>query len=373
MRIGITCYPTYGGSGVVATELGKKLADIGNEVHFISYALPYRLNSFSSQLYYHEVEVIHYPLFEYPPYSLSLASKMAEIIEYQNLDIMHVHYAIPHATSAYLAKQILADHSFKFVTTLHGTDITLLGGDPSFLKITKFSIEQSDGVTAVSHFLRNKTIDVFETKKEINVIPNFVPFKIEGTDYSQEIRRCFARDDESIIIHISNFRPLKRVTDIVPIIKQVSRKHKIKMLMVGDGPERYKAEEQCRKDNLGDKVTFLGKQDNIAQLLMLSDIALIPSASESFGLVALEAMACGIPVVSTNAGGLPEVNLNGETGYTVNVGDIDHFIEVVDQLLADKILAKTLGDQGRKRAHDEFSEEKIVPQYLDYYEKILSD
>lgn len=371
MKIGITCYPTYGGSGVVATELGKSLADMGNEVHFISYALPYRLNSFSSQLFYHEVDVLQYPLFEYPPYSLSLASKMAEVIEYQKLDIMHVHYAIPHATSAYLAKQMMPKKDLKYVTTLHGTDITLLGGDPSFFKITKFSIEESSGVTAVSQFLRNKTIEVFQTKKEIEVIPNFVPFNINEIENKPELRKCFANEEEYIITHISNFRPLKRVTDIVPILKIVSESQKVKLLMVGDGPERYKTEEQCRKEHLCDKVSFLGKQENISELLSITDVVLIPSASESFGLVALEAMACGIPCVSTNAGGLPEVNQNGMTGFTREVGDIEGLAEAIITILSDRDLAKKMGKAGREIAVNNFSADIIIPKYLQYYEKIL--
>lgn len=373
MKIGITCYPTYGGSGVVATELGKQLAEMGNEVHFISYALPYRLNSFSSQLYFHEVEVLQYPLFEYPPYSLSLASKMAEIIEFQKLDIMHVHYAIPHATSAYLAKQMLEHIELKFVTTLHGTDITLLGSDPSFFKITKFSIEESTGVTAVSQFLRKKTIEVFNSDKPIEVIPNFVPFDMDQIKPDKNIRGCFAEEDERILIHISNFRPLKRVTDIVPILKGLEKKFKIKMLMVGDGPDRYKAEEQCRKENLCDRVLFLGKQDNISELLSISDVAIIPSESESFGLVALEAMACGTPCVSTNAGGLPEVNQHGDTGFTVNVGDIDGFVQSITEILSDKQLAKKMGQKGIELATSVFSSDIIIPKYLNYYEKILSE
>jgi N-acetyl-alpha-D-glucosaminyl L-malate synthase BshA len=372
MKIGITCYPTYGGSGVVATELGKMLAEMGNEVHFISYALPYRLNSFSSQLFYHEVEVLQYPLFEYPPYSLSLASKMVEVIDYQNLDIMHVHYAIPHATSAYLAKQMMPKKKLKYVTTLHGTDITLLGGDPSFFKITKFSIEESSGITAVSQFLRNKTIDVFNTKKPIEVIPNFVPFDFNNIENKPEIRECFAKEDEFIITHISNFRPLKRVTDIIPILKKVLKNVKIKMLMVGDGPERYKVEEQCRNEMLCDRVIFLGKQENISELLSISDVVLIPSETESFGLVALEALACGVPCVSTNAGGLPEVNKDGETGFTRDVGDINGLAEAITTILSDEQLASEMGDAGRVIASSNFSADKVVPMYIDYYEKIIN-
>jgi N-acetyl-alpha-D-glucosaminyl L-malate synthase BshA len=373
MKIGITCYPTYGGSGVVATELGKELAERGNEVHFISYALPYRLNTISSHLYFHEVEVLKYPLFEYPPYSLSLASKMAEVINFQKLDIMHVHYAIPHATSAYLARQMMVTNPFKFVTTLHGTDITLLGSDPSFFTITKFSIEQSSGITAVSEFLKNKTKEVFKIEKDIEVIPNFVPFKLDNIKFDKKLRRSFADDDEYIITHISNFRPLKRITDIIPIAKKLSKKLKIKILMVGDGPERYLAEEQCRKENLCPQVLFLGKQENISELLSISNLTLIPSSSESFGLVALESMACGIPCISTNVGGLPEVNRNGETGITVDVGDIDGFADAILNILSDKELAHKMGENGKEIARTMFSTEVIIPKYVQYYEKILSE
>jgi N-acetyl-alpha-D-glucosaminyl L-malate synthase BshA len=373
MKIGITCYPTYGGSGVVATELGKRLSEMGNEVHFVSYALPYRLTNFASKIFFHEVEMIHYPLFEYPPYSLSLASKMAEVIEFQQLDIMHVHYAIPHATSAYLAKQMMAEKDIRYVTTLHGTDITLLGGDPSFFKITKFSIEQSSGVTAVSQFLKEKTIEVFNPNKEIEVIPNFVPFEFNKIKVNNDFRQRFAKDDEKIIIHISNFRPLKRVQDIIPIIKNVSKKHKVKMLMVGDGPERSKAEEQSRNENLCDNVIFLGKQENIAELLSIADIALITSESESFGLVALEAMACGTPCVTTNAGGLPEVNINNQTGFTLNVGDIEGFSEAIDIIFSNDKLARDMKKKGKEIARNYFSPEIIVPKYIDYYEKIISE
>jgi N-acetyl-alpha-D-glucosaminyl L-malate synthase BshA len=260
----------------------------------------------------------------------------------------------------------------KYVTTLHGTDITLLGGDPSFFKITKFSIEESSGITAVSQFLRDKTIEVFQTKNEIEIIPNFVPFDVSNINNEPEVRKCFAKEDEHIITHISNFRPLKRVTDIVPILKKVTNNFKIKMLMVGDGPERYKMEEQCRQEQLCESVLFLGKQENISEILSISDVVLIPSESESFGLVALEALACGIPCVSTNAGGLPEVNKNGITGYTRDVGDINGLAEAIITILSDRELAKTMGKAGRDIALNNFSAEIIVPKYIKYYEKILN-
>jgi N-acetyl-alpha-D-glucosaminyl L-malate synthase BshA len=296
---------------------------------------------------------------------------MAEVIEYQNLDIMHVHYAIPHAASAYLAKQMLPKSDLKYVTTLHGTDITLLGGDPSFFKITKFSIEESSGITAVSKFLRDKTYDVFDTSCEIEVIPNFVPFDITKIKNKPELRECFAKNDEYIITHISNFRPLKRVTDIVPILKKVIGDFKVKMLMVGDGPERSKMEEQCRSERLCDNVIFMGKQENISDILSITDIVLIPSETESFGLVALESLACGIPCVSTNAGGLPEVNRNGETGFTRDVGDIGGLAEAILTILSDRELAKKMGKTGRQIALNNFAADIIVPKYIEYYEKVL--
>ena len=371
MKIGITCYPTYGGSGVVATELGKKLADHGFEVHFISYALPYRLNILSSNIFFHEVEVLQYPLFEYPPYSLSLASKMAEVIEYQNLDLLHVHYAIPHATSAFLAKQLLKNKDFKVITTLHGTDITLLGSDPSYLKITQFSIEESSGVTAVSEYLKNETQRVFGIKKEIEVIPNFIPFNITTPINRAQLRRQFVDDDEFIITHISNFRPVKRITDVILTAEKVLKKKKIKVLMVGDGPDRFKAEEQCREAKICDRILFLGKQENIKDILSITDVAILPSGSESFGLVALESMAYGIPVVTTNSGGLPEVNIDGETGYTIDVGDIDGFADAVLEIINNRDLASELGQNAARISREKFAADKIIPQYINYYRKIL--
>ncbi len=372
MKIGITCYPTYGGSGVVATELGKRLALLGEEVHFISYALPYRLSTFTANIFFHEVDVLHYPLFQYPPYTLSLASKMVEVAERHQLDLLHVHYAIPHATSAYLAQQMLASRKLKYITTLHGTDITLIGSDPSFFNITKFSIENSSGITAVSQYLKNETEHVFKLKKNIEVIYNFIPIEISVSADRKKLRKNFAGDDEYVLTHISNFRPLKRVTDLVPIIKKVSQHKKVKLLMVGDGPERYKTEEQCRRENICQQVFFLGKLENIQDILAISDLVLIPSASESFGLVALEALAFGVPCVSTNAGGLPEVNRHGETGFTVNIGDLDAFAEAILNILSDPALARAMSQRGREVAVTEFSAAKIIPQYLKYYKKILS-
>jgi N-acetyl-alpha-D-glucosaminyl L-malate synthase BshA len=371
MRIGITCYPTYGGSGVVATELGKHLARVGEEVHFISYALPYRLSGVTPNIYFHEVEVLQYPLFQYPPYSLSLAAKMVEVVERHHLDLLHVHYAIPHASSAYLARQILGDRNLKYITTLHGTDITLIGSDPSYYTITRFSIENSSGVTAVSNYLKKETESVFKVNKKIEVIPNFIPIEITIPINRKDLRKNFADKDEYILTHISNFRPLKRVTDLVPILKNVSQRLKVKLLMVGDGPDRYITEEQCRRENICRQVIFLGKQENIQDILAISDVVVIPSASESFGLVALEALAYGVPCVSTNVGGLPEVNRHGETGFLVNVGDLQAFSEAIVTILSDRALAQKMSDRGREIAQSEFSATKIIPQYINYYNKIL--
>ena len=373
MKIGITCYPTYGGSGVVATELGMKLATMGHEIHFIAYALPYRLSNFTTKVFFHEVDVLQYPLFEYPPYSLSLAHKMAEVIEFEKLDILHVHYAIPHATSAFLAKQILEDKGFKFVTTLHGTDITLIGSDPSYLKIVKFSIEKSDGVTAVSKYLAEETYKIFNVSNHIEVIPNFVPDKFLELSAEKRELPYFRQNDEIILTHISNFRPLKRVMDLVYVVERLVRKnHKIRLLMVGDGPDRSKMEQLCRDKDLCDYITFLGKQENVEDVLACTDIFVLPSAEESFGLALLEAMACGVPCVSTNAGGLPEVNIDGETGFTVDVGDTEAFAERIELLIKDKETRKRLSKNARELAETKYNSNRIVPYYIDYYKKVLS-
>ncbi len=372
MKIGITCYPTYGGSGVVATELGIKMAALGHEVHFIAYALPYRLGSFTTNLFFHEVDVLQYPLFEYPPYSLSLAHKMVDVIEHEHLDILHVHYAIPHATSAYLAREIMGADSFKFVTTLHGTDITLIGSDPSYLKIVKFSIEKSDGVTAVSKYLQEETYKTFQISNEIEVIPNFVPDRFWLNNKELVRRRCYGQNDEVILTHISNFRPVKRVVDLVDVMDHLIPRFPVRLLMVGDGPERSRMEQLCRERGLCDHIQFLGKQQNVEQVLACSDLFLLPSEDESFGLAALEAMACGLPVVTTNAGGLPEVNIDGETGYTVDVGDTRAFADRIARIISDRAFYFQLSRNAKKRAHTEFNSEKIVPRYLNYYERIIS-
>ncbi|MCF8431864.1 MAG: N-acetyl-alpha-D-glucosaminyl L-malate synthase BshA, partial [Melioribacteraceae bacterium] len=305
MKIGITCYPTYGGSGVVATELGKELANIGHEVHFISYALPHRLKAFVENIYFHEVEISSYPLFEHQLYGLSLTSKMLEVIEFENLDILHVHYAIPHATSAYLAKQIVKKNggNLKFITTLHGTDITLAGLEPSFLPLVKFSIEESDGVTAVSRFLKEKTLTNYHIEKEIEVIPNFIDTDIYKPIGCPDFLRHIAPNGEKLLVHTSNFRPVKRVPDAIRILSEVRKQIPAKLLLIGDGPDRSECERLSRELGLQKEVIFLGKQDSIVEILSGCDIFLMPSQSESFGLSALEAMACGLPVVSSSVGG----------------------------------------------------------------------
>ena len=371
MKIGITCYPTYGGSGVVATELGIKLANMGHKIHFISYALPYRLSTFTSNVFFHEVDVLQYPLFEYPPYSLSLAHKMAEVIEFEDLDILHVHYAIPHATSAFLAREITDKKDIRYVTTLHGTDITLIGSDPSYLKIVKFSIEKSNGITAVSKYLANKTVNTFKVDNHIEVIPNFVPDTFLQVSQQKANKSFYKRNDEIILTHISNFRPLKRVLDLVDIMEKLLKKHKVKLLMVGDGPDRSRMEQVSRERNLCDHIVFLGKQDNVENVLSATDIFVLPSEEESFGLALLEAMACGVPCVSTNAGGLNEVNIHGETGYMVNIGDIDAFAEHIEILIMDAKLREKFSKSARDVAVTNYNSDKIVPHYIDYYNKVL--
>ncbi|MBM4158102.1 MAG: N-acetyl-alpha-D-glucosaminyl L-malate synthase BshA [Ignavibacteria bacterium] len=378
MKIGITCYPTYGGSGVVATELGKVLALKGHEVHFITYAIPSRLSHFIENIFYHEVEMYKYPLFEFPLYAIALTSKMVEVAESHNLDILHAHYAIPHATSAYLAREILKSEceykkEIKVITTLHGTDITLIGLEPSFQPTLKFSIEQSDGVTAVSSFLKEKTLSAYKVKKNIEVIPNFIEikkFKKEDKEKSAGCLLGFCSGNEKILMHISNFRPLKRVQDVIRIFNDVKKKIPSKLILVGDGPERSDCERLCRELNIFDCVKFMGKQDSLVELLSLADLFLIPSESESFGLSALEAMSCSVPVISSNVGGLPELNIHGETGYTAETGDIKVMAEYSVELLSDMPKLESFGANARKRAL-QFSEDVVIPLYENFYEKIL--
>jgi N-acetyl-alpha-D-glucosaminyl L-malate synthase BshA len=372
MKIGITCYPTYGGSGVIATELGKALAKKGHQIHFISYALPFRLTNFVENVVFHEVELSSYPLFEFPLYSLALASKMVEVSLYEKLDLLHVHYAIPHASSAYLAKQILKEkRDIKVITTLHGTDITLVGLEPSFLPLVKFSTEQSDGVTAVSRFLKEKTLTNYAIEKDIQVIPNFVDTELYRPQKDCAFREHLAPEGEKIIVHTSNFRPVKRVPDTIRILDQVLKEVPSKLVLVGDGPDRSECERLCRELHLCDQVKFLGKQDGLVEILNAADLFLIPSQSESFGLAALEAMACGIPVVASSVGGLPELVRHNETGFIAEIGDINRMAKYCIDLLTNERKRILFSENSRKRAVELFDKSIIVPMYEDYYKKIL--
>ncbi|MBS1912728.1 MAG: N-acetyl-alpha-D-glucosaminyl L-malate synthase BshA [Bacteroidetes bacterium] len=374
MKIGITCFPTYGGSGVVATELGKELAARGHEVHFISYALPFRLDGFHQNIVFHEVELPDYPLFEDSLYSLSLTSKMVDVVLYDELDILHVHYAIPHASSAYNAKLILNEQGrdIKIITTLHGTDITLIGLDPTLLPLVRFSIDKSDGVTAVSRFLREKTLTNLGLDREVEVIPNFVNVDQWRPQDATRLREQFAPNGEKVLVHASNFRPVKRVVDVVRVFAQVREKVPAKLVMVGDGPDRAEAERLCRELEIVADVRFLGKQDALPEILSASDLFLMPSQSESFGLSALEAMACGVPVLSSSVGGLPEVNVHGTTGYISEFGDIDRMARYAIELLTEPKRYARFSAAARDRAVKNFSADDVVPQYERYYAKILA-
>jgi N-acetyl-alpha-D-glucosaminyl L-malate synthase BshA len=372
MKIGITCYPTYGGSGVIATELGKALALRGHQVHFISYALPFRLNSFVENVVFHEVEMSSYPLFEFPLYTLALASKMVEVAEFEKLDLLHVHYAIPHASSAYLAKQMLrGKHDLKIATTLHGTDITLVGLEPSFLPLVKFSIEESDGVTAVSRFLKEKTLTNYNINKEIEVIPNFVDTKLFTPMQADCIKRRLAAEGEKILVHTSNFRQVKRVTDVIKIFDIVQKEVPSKLLLIGDGPDRSECERLTRQLDLNDKVKFLGKQEGLVEILSCSDLFIIPSQSESFGLAALEAMACGLPVISSSVGGLPELVKHNESGFIAEIGDVERMAKYAIDLLTNEKKYKIFSKNSRDRAVNLFDISKVVPLYEEHYRKIL--
>lgn len=376
MKIGITCYPTYGGSGVVATELGIELAAIGHQVHFITYSQPFRLTGREQGIFYHEVPVSNYPLFEYPPYDLALASRTAEVAEYYDLDLLHVHYAIPHSVSALLARQMLAARGrhLPFVTTLHGTDITLVGLDRSYLPITRFAIEQSDGVTSISHYLRERTIKEFKIKREIEVISNFVncDFYMPLTpEVRKEKRRRYAAPDEKILIHLSNFRPVKRVHDAVEVFARVVEKIPAHLLLVGDGPDRSAAEWLAHKKGIQDRVHFLGKQESVNELLPLADLMLMPSELESFGLAALEAMACRVPTIATNVGGVPELIEDGVDGRLFPVGDVEAMADAAAELLLDPEKLESMATAARKTAQQRFCASKIIPLYEKYYERVL--
>ncbi len=378
MKIGITCYPTYGGSGVVATELGKTLALKGHEIHFISYAMPSRLSSYIGNIFYHEVEMYSYPLFEFPLYSIALSSKMVEVVKFNDLDLIHAHYAIPHATSAYLAREILKNErknskDIKVITTLHGTDITLVGLEPSFLSTMKFSIEQSDGVTAVSQFLKDKTMSTYKIEKDIEVIPNFIDidkYKRNPEEKTGCFRKNFADPKEKVLIHVSNFRPVKRVPDVIKIFSLVREKIPSRLILVGDGPERSECERLCRELGIMEHVKFMGKQDSLPEILSIADLFLMPSQQESFGLSALEAMSCGVPVISSSVGGLPELNLHGETGYIAEFGDVERMAKYAVELFSEEKKYKLFQKNARERA-EFFNEDKIIGYYEEFYDKIL--
>jgi len=371
MKIGVVCYPTYGGSGVVATELGKAVAAAGHEVHFISYAMPMRLDSFLGNVLYHEVEMSSYPVFEFPLYTPALASKIVEVARFEKLDLLHAHYAIPHAISAFLARQIM-NGALPFITTLHGTDITLVGLEPSFLPVMKFSIEQSDGVTAVSRFLKEKTQTNYGISKDIRVIPNFVDTEKYRRIDTSEICQRLAPEGEKILIHVSNFRSVKRVPDAIRVFAEVRKKLPARLLLVGDGPDRSACEILVRELGLQEHVRFLGKQMELVPLLSASDLMLMPSQSESFGLSALEAMACEVPVISSSVGGLPEVQVHGETGYIAEIGDISRMARYAIDLLGNDAKMRLFRKACRARAVGHFDAGTIVQQYLAYYDECLT-
>lgn len=368
MKIGILLYPTFGGSGVVATELGKVLAKRGFEVHFISYNIPARLDHFHENIFYHEVSVTSYPLFDYVPYETILASKIVDIVLSQKLELLHAHYAIPHASAALMAKQILKEKgvNIPLVTTLHGTDITLVGRNPTYKPVVEYSINKSEAITAVSQSLKDETIDIFDIKKEITVIHNFIETNHKTVNISEHFRKSIAPNNERIIVHSSNFRKVKRVDDVIKVFSKISEKISAKLLLIGDGPERDSIEMLCRQLEICDKVIFLGKQEAVNEILANCDLFLLPSETESFGLAALEAMACRVPVVSTNTGGIPEVNLNGYCGYLLNVGDLEGMANKALHILSSDEILNQFKDNALSRAKD-FSIDKAVEGYCEVY------
>lgn len=372
MKIGIVCYPTFGGSGVVATELGKALVLRGHEVHFIAYKQPARLDYFSEGTYYHEVYVSHYPLFEYPPYETALISRLVDVVKSAKLDLLHVHYAIPHASAAIMAKNILATSGIQIpvITTLHGTDITLVGKDKSFEPVVSYALNCSDAVTAVSDSLKKDTYSNFHVHKDIHVIPNFIDFSRFSKMPKEHFRKAIAKNDELIVVHTSNFRKVKRVDDVVKTFALIRKKINARMLLVGDGPERHNIETLCRELNLEEYVHFLGKQDSVEEILSVCDLFLLPSESESFGLAALEAMACEVPVVSSNTGGIPELNIEGVTGYLCNVGDTEAMAERAIYILEDPTRLKQFKLNAKKQSLL-FDINAIVPVYEDLYTEVL--
>ena len=376
MKIGITCYPTYGGSGVVATELGIELAARGHEIHFITSSQPFRLTGREKNIHYHEVAVYNYPLFEHPPYDLALATRMAEVAEFYSLDLLHVHYAIPHSVSALLARQMLAARGkhLPFITTLHGTDITLVGLDRSYLPITRFGIIESDGVTAISRYLRNRTREAFDIQSEIEVIHNFVncDVYVRNPDLVAEMRPLYAGPNEKLIVHLSNFRPVKRVTDVVEVFARIAKDVPSRLMLIGDGPDRSAAEYLAMRHGVQDRIHFLGKQDNVNELLPLADLMIMPSEMESFGLAALEAMACGVPAIATRVGGVSELIDDGVTGCLFEVGDVEGMAAAAIALLNDRIDLSTMAHAARRTAQDRFCATRIIPLYEEYYRRVIT-
>jgi N-acetyl-alpha-D-glucosaminyl L-malate synthase BshA len=373
MNIGIVCYPTYGGSGVVATELGKALANKGHKVHFITYQEPVRLDSFHENIFYHEVSALDYPLFQYQPYESALASKIVDVAQFEKLDILHVHYAIPHASSALIARSILKEKGYNlpFVTTLHGTDITLVGKDPGYKPVVEYSINHSDGITSVSKSLKDDTYNNFNITREIEVIPNFIDFsRFKKTD-KDHFKKAIAPNGEKILTHVSNFRKVKRVEDVVKMFGEVRKKIPSKLFLVGDGPERMGTEILCRNLGICEDVRFLGKQDAVEELLAVSDLFILPSETESFGLAALEAMAVEVPVISSNAGGLSEINIQGQTGFMSNVGDFDDMANNAIYILQDETRLKEFKKNALAHAKT-FDIANILPLYEAYYNKVIS-
>ncbi len=372
MKIGVVCYPTYGGSGVIATELGKGLAKRGHDIHFITYRQPVRLTAFQENVYYHEVRNDDYPLFQYPPYDTALTSKMVDVVKNAGLDLLHVHYAIPHATVGYLAKKILLAEGryIPVITTLHGTDITLVGNNPAFKPVVTFAINKSDGVTAVSESLRKDTLSNFDVKGEIEVIPNFIDMDRFQRSNKEHFKKAIAPNGEKILVHTSNFRKVKRVDDVVRIFQEIYKEVKCKLLLIGDGPERSNVERLCREIGLCHEIRFLGKQEAVEDLLSISDMFLMPSGSESFGLAALEAMACQVPVISSNIGGLPEVNIHGQTGYLSEVGDVEDMAKHAISLLKDEERHLQFKSNALEQAR-RFDLAHVLPHYENYYRHIL--
>lgn len=373
MKIGIVCYPTYGGSGVVATELGKSLAQRGHQVHFISYKQPARLDFFAENIFYHEVYVSSYPLFDFPPYESTLTSRLVDVVKFEKLDLLHVHYAIPHASAAIMAKHILAKEGIHIpvITTLHGTDISLVGRDKALTSVINYSLNESDGITSVSDALRKETFELFQVNKDINVIPNFIDFKRFSKQPKEHFRKAITPFGEKLLVHTSNFRKVKRVDDVVKVFYEVQKEINSRLLLVGDGPERQSIEQICRDLDICNKVSFLGKQDAIEEILSVCDLFLMPSETESFGLAALEAMACEVPVVSSNASGIPELNIDGKTGFLCNVGDVKLMAEKSIYILKDEARLKTFKHNAKQRAL-EFDIDKIVPMYEKCYANVVN-